>query len=533
MKKKIIISVCVAAAAAACSAALLGCDGGQKEYVIQYTYDGSTYQITVEKGMPYALDTVPEKTGYTFTGLFDAETGGTQYVSAAGASLSPFTGGKNLVLFPQFKANEYTVILDYQGASVTGDRQFTVSYGSSLPELPKDLVSEHKDFSGWYTAANCEGVRVADEYGLVPIVSVLTEDNFDVSLSNITLYAGFEWEKFTVTCHFKDGTDTEELRIEYDTPVGKIVPETRVNGEAPLTWSKTRGGEAFNGKITEDTDLYALEYAPVIELDSNGGSKVAPVVARAGSTVALPTPTKDMAKFAYWEDMQGNKFTATTMPSKSVSLKAVWQAKLVFDSNGGTNVDDISVAAGEKITLPAPEREGFIFAGWYTSDKELYNSTTMPSSGIKLKAGWYKTLTKNVVEIQSTSSISSKINRASVNSACYSVKYNEYFSGNTSMNVRIRGHFQIKSSWADHEGKKSAFLEVYSQRSISSAYLLDKKTFHDVTGEYRSYDFDISVAMSDDIYMCWYHECPYTSWDFQLSDLYYTIFYPDTTNLYL
>ena len=61
-------------------------------------------------------------------GLYDAEVGGTQYVSASGASLSPFNDGKNMVLFPQFKAKDYTVILDYQGAPVTGSRQLTASY---------------------------------------------------------------------------------------------------------------------------------------------------------------------------------------------------------------------------------------------------------------------------------------------------------------------------------------------------------------------------------------------------------------------
>ena len=99
-----------------CTVFLAGCFGSgnntpedttPKEYTIQYTDDSGTHQITVTAGMPYALDVVPEKTGYTFTGLFDAEVGGTQYVSASGASLSAFTDGKNMVLFPQFKAKLY------------------------------------------------------------------------------------------------------------------------------------------------------------------------------------------------------------------------------------------------------------------------------------------------------------------------------------------------------------------------------------------------------------------------------------------
>ena len=302
MKRKFFSVICtVVAMLISCMAFFTGCgnntpeDTTPKEYTIQYTDDSGTHQITVTAGMPYSLDVVPERTGYTFTGLFDAEVGGTQYISSTGASLSPFTDGKNMVLFPQFKAKDYTVILDYQGAAVTGVRQLAVAYGSSLPELPKNLTGEHKEFAGWYTKTNCDGTQISDEYGLIPVVSVLNETNFDLSGEYVYLYAGFEIEKFTVTCCFETGMDTEDLQVEYGTPANRIVPKTRVNGNAPLTWSKTQGGEVWNGKVEDDMVLYAVEYAPVIELDSNGGNEVNSVVARAGSIIALPTPTKDMA----------------------------------------------------------------------------------------------------------------------------------------------------------------------------------------------------------------------------------------------
>ena len=67
-----------------------------------------------------------------------------------GLSLAPFTDGKNMVLFPQFKANDYTVVLEYLDSNEVGERQFTVAYGASLPQLPKNLTGEHKTFSGWY-----------------------------------------------------------------------------------------------------------------------------------------------------------------------------------------------------------------------------------------------------------------------------------------------------------------------------------------------------------------------------------------------
>lgn len=221
------------------------------------------------------------------------------------------------------------------------------------------------------------------------------------------------------------------------------------------------------------------------------------------------------------------------MPSGSISLKAVWQAKIVFDSNGGTSVSDISVAAGESIQLPVPEKEDFIFAGWYTADRELFTRSTMPSASTKLKAGWYREKTDNVVVIGSSASSSFKRNSASINSACYTVKFNDYFSEKQPRIIKIKAHLKIKSSWGEVYGSIDAACEVYSLNKVSSSNLIASYTFKSVGGDYREYDFDFTVNVSDDFYMCFYHKCKYDSWTFNISDFYYTIHYPDTANLYL
>lgn len=551
MKKKGLLAIALSVVLACCIAVLGACekqpeDTTPKEYTIQYTDDAGSHQITVTAGMPYSLDVVPERTGYTFIGLFDAEVGGTQYVSSSGASLSPFTDGKNMVLFPQFKAKDYTVVLDYQGATVTGERQLTVAYGSSLPELPKNLTLAHKEFVGWFTKANCEGVQVADTAGLIPLVSVLNEKNFNLSGEAVTLYAGFEAEKFTVTCFFEAGMDPEEIEVEYDTPVSKIVPKTRVDGKAPLTWSKTQGGEVWSGKVTDTMVLYAVEYAPVIELDSNGGSKVLAIVARAGSTVALPTPTKELAKFAYWEDMAGNKYTSTTMPSKSVSLKAVWQAKIELDENGGSDVDDISVAAGETITLPTPEKENFIFAGWYTAEKELYTSARMPAAGIRLKAGWYAVKKENIVLIKDSTSKSDWAYSKQMDEAETSgpkadwrktVDLTDKIPASGAI-VKIEMKYDMKTDDSKYNWIGGFYL--YDGAIVSDANFLKKQvdTVPASTG-WRTYSLNTTLQLrSNQLYFCYYANKTSGKWTDSFTRLYFKnayfeITYPDTANLYL
>ena len=546
--KKIAILCLIVAVSIICTVVLAACDlkGGDnddtpKEFVIQYTDDAGTHQINVTDGMPYTLDVIPERKGYTFEGLFDAEVGGTQYVSAKGASLSAFTDKKNLVLFPQFKAKEYNVVLDYQGAAVTSIRQLTVSYNAKFPELPKNLTNEHKTFTGWYTKPNCEGVQIADQWGLIPAVDVLNDKNFDLSGEYVYLYAGFEAEKFNVTCCFENG-ETEVVQVDYDTPVSQIVPKKRVDGKAPITWSKSQNGEIFNGTITGDVVLYAVEYAPVIELDSNGGNKVTPIVAREGSTIALPTPTKDMAKFAYWEDMQGNEYTSTTMPSSSISLKAVWQAKIVFDENGGTDVDDISTSAGTSITLPSPEKEGFIFAGWYTEDKQQYTSTTMPSNGIKLKAGWYREKSQQIIvkAKDESEAYSATVDRQGATCGPAAdwrreADLSKYLPSGGAK-VRIELHLYMRNNQAKDITEAGFYL--YDNAIVSDANYLTKLVDTVSSTSAKNYTFSADIQMRSNIlYLCFYSkklDSSKAGWTQTFySDIWFNLYYPDTANLYL
>lgn len=513
-------------------------DDTPQTYTIQYTDDFGTHQLTVTAGMPYSLESVPEKTGYTFNGLFDSAEGGTQYVDANGASLSTFDDGKNIVLFPQFSAKEYTIILDYQGASVNGVRQVTATYGSSLPELPKTVTAEHKTFAGWYTQENCGGIKIADAYGLIPIVSVFNDTNFNIHSEYIYLYAGFETEKVTVTCNFGGDANNETVTVDYDTPISQIVPNTRVKGKAPITWSKTSGGEVFNGNITENTTLYAVEYAPVIELDVNGGNKVIPVVARAGSTISLPTPTKDLAKFLYWEDMEGVRYTSTTMPNNSISLKAVWQGKIVFDTNGGTSVDDISDVAGETITLPTPEREGYLFAGWYTTEKEQYTSNKMPATGVKLKAGWYKTkeATITLVENNYKSYDIYMSSNALTEKERKKLDLSSYIGAVGDNGVLIK--YEVHYKWGSESSNESAVgtIALYEGSVLSSAYQLYRKNLtHSVGEAYVKDSFEGSSVIHNNVLYLYFggESSRYVNGYVQFYDVYVVLTYPDTAVLFL
>lgn len=506
------------------------------EYTIQYTDDNGTHILTVTDGSPYSLEVIPERTGYMFMGLFDAEVGGTQYVLANGSSITPFTDKKNIVLFPQYAANEYTIVLDYQGAAVTGQRSLTVKYNEKLPELPKNLAKEHSVFVGWYTEENCGGTQVADAYGLIPDKSTLNERLFNIEGAGeyLYLYAGFEVETFIVTFNFGSGIPSEEVEVEYNTPIADIIPDTRNSeGHAVLSWSKTSsGGQIFTGNITDNTVLYAVEWAPVIELDLNGGKGKNAVVVREGSTVALPTPVRVNYKFLYWETMSGDEANITSMPGNGAQLKAVWQAMLVFDENGGMEVDDISQAAGTLITLPSPTKVGYIFAGWYTSDKTQYTSTSMPAVSVELKAGWYEEKEGVIIQCSGDSRLGGYDETSTTMKNGLTIDFSEYLPEDFSGTVKLEAQFKAYHTQATLASQKWISLYFYSSNTISDTYKLWDEKFTIVSSSYDDFSYSLTTKLNGNKLYGAVRVSTIYGYAY-ISDYRIKIVYPDTTKLYL
>lgn len=448
-------------------------------YVIQYTDDTGTYSIDVKQGEPYSISAIPTREGYDFLGLFDAEVGGTQYVNAHGASLTPFADNKNLVLFPQFKAKEYRLVLNYQGAPVTGEREIVVSYGSRIESLPTDLTLEHKTFVGWWTEPDRKGLQVADEYGVIPEASFISPRNFDLSDPDgfIRLYAGFQGEMHTVTFYFEDGMAPEEREVEHGTAISSVETDTLVDGNAVLTWSLEPNDEdrsgLFTGRVESDLTLYALEYAPVITFDANGGdNNISSIVARAGSAIALPEATRENWQFAGWYTTGGVRYTATTMPQESIALTARWTPMLIFDERGGTLVDDIAAEQGTRVTLPETEKDGYMFAGWYTETGEEYTSTAMPSVSTKLVAKYRQMLTEKVVVFDKSKWISESYHDApSTQDLFYTVDLsNVYNSGARQINITAHYRSYSESRYASSSRPYYTYMRWYSEFSVSDAF---------------------------------------------------------------
>lgn len=116
-----------------------------------------------------------------------------------------------------------------------------------------------------------------------------------------------------------------------------------------------------------------------VEFEPNGGTAVEEQTVACGAIIERPEdPTKDGFEFLGWM-YNGEVFDFYSMRSVSgMILKARWEAlpdveivTVKFDTDGGSEVEDISVKKGEKIkTSPITKRNGYRFLGWYQDTGE-------------------------------------------------------------------------------------------------------------------------------------------------------------------
>lgn len=516
----------------------------ETEYAIQYTDDNGVHTILVKNGALYSITDIPQRTGYTFLGLYDAEVGGTQYVNAAGSALGPFNDNKNVVLFPHFAANQYTLALDFQGAEVIGEREVAVEYGARLPELPKNLTLKDKEFMGWYTQPNCKGEQIADKYGILPGKSIVDEVTFDLSDERgiVYLYAGFRGQMYNVTFYFGDGIEPETVQVEHGTSIADVVPETRVNGLGVYRWSITENdtelADAFTGKVTSDLVLYAAQFAPVIDFEVNGGEEIVSLVLPVGSPLALPNAKKENYKFNKWTYADGSNAVIDSMPRQSVTLYAKWDAMLVFDTRGGESVQNISAEVGSTIELPIPARDGFMFAGWFDGEGEEYTSTHMPSESVMLKARWYKINTAELVLLGSNDVVNCTgsepviINSLTIDLSTY---LPSNFDGDITFTVAWKGAHEYCSS----NDPSTVSIGFYFNKPVSSRYFLGSSSVTcDSANTFISDSKTISANIKgNQIYVAICSSVKGNSllgtrYYGSVSDISVEVVYPDTSTLY-
>ncbi|EKF1562620.1 InlB B-repeat-containing protein [Listeria monocytogenes] len=282
-----------------------------KSYTATFDKDGTTTTQTVNYDSLIQEPTAPTKDGYTFTGWYDAETGGNKWDFAANKMPA-----KNVTLYARFSTNAYTATFDKEGTTTTQ----AVDYDSLLTE-PTAPTKDGYTFDGWYDAET-GGTKWNFATNKMPA-------------KNMTLYARFSLKAYTATFNVEDTTTTQA--VDYEALIEEPTAPTKEGHTFDGWYDAETGGNkwdfAANKMPAKDVTLYARFTVKSYTATLNGEAVTTQTVDYLGLLQEPTAPIKDGYTFDGWYDAEtgGNKwdFATNKMPANDLALYARFTKKPV------------------------------------------------------------------------------------------------------------------------------------------------------------------------------------------------------------
>ena len=205
----------------------------------------------------------------------------------------------------------------------------------------------------------------------------------DKVTDNITLYAKWTANTYTITFDAAGGSEIAPITQDYGTNIAAPADPTR-EGYTFIGWDKeiptTMPAENMTVTAQWEINRYTITF------DTAGGSEIAPITQDYGTAITAPAdPTREGYTFIGWD-----REIPETMPAGNMTVTAQWEINrytITFDTAGGSEIAPITQDYGTAIVSPAdPTRKGYTFKGW---DKEI--PETMPAENMTIKARWKDT----------------------------------------------------------------------------------------------------------------------------------------------
>ncbi len=322
----------------------------------QYYLDGS-----------YAKAPIIQRDGYDFNGWY---TSATVQNDSTKWNFENTILENDVTLYGKWTAQVYQLSFDanYTGAEKIASRN--ISYDATYATLPV-LERTGYSFDGWYTKASGG--------------ALVTNDNIFQSLTDVTLYAHWTVQSYTVSFEANGGIitgDTSKV-VTYDTKYGTLPVVTREGYTFKGWYNKAIDGELVTKdtvlKIGNNHTIYAYwtanTYKVTLELDGGSAEGTEPFTATYDAAYGpLPNPTREGYTFEGWytEDNKLVNKESLVKVAKDHTLTAKWlgvPVVVTFESGeGNLSADDLNLRFGSAYgTLPTPRLTGYTFDGWYTA----------------------------------------------------------------------------------------------------------------------------------------------------------------------
>jgi len=212
----------------------------------------TTVVATFGQPMP-AIESVPERDGYTFEGYFSQADGGVQYYNGQGVGIRNWDVDENTVLYAHWRGLPYTVRYASDSKATQVYDQIIYLYESTALRA-NTFVRTGYTFVGWNTIADGSGV----DYAVAQVVT-------DIAAAGETIIMYAQWTPIRTSIRFDSVlphpvTVTFDLNgAEGDAPEAQIVDQFAA---LSIPASPTREGYIFGGWYSDSqgegnaADLY-------------------------------------------------------------------------------------------------------------------------------------------------------------------------------------------------------------------------------------------------------------------------------------
>ena len=287
----------------------------------------------------------------------------------------------------------YTVTFDSRGGSEVPSQK--IEKGKTA-QKPADPAREGYTFEGWFDGET--------EYDFTKAV----EKNFTLSAKWTEVPAASVY----YTVRFMDGANEyKSAKVESGKPAQKPADPVK-NGYAFKEWILSDGtAYDFTKAVTADITLYAtwnkIQTPETVYYTVTFDSGVTAQQVEQGKKAVEPeAPEKEGYVFAGWY-LGGAPYDFNTAVNADITLTAKWVEgapatyTVTFDANGGSDVLAQEIVSGGKAVKPAaPEKDGYVFAGWYIGETP-YDFDNAVTENITLTAKWSEAVQVYVVTFDS------------------------------------------------------------------------------------------------------------------------------------
>lgn len=305
---------------------------------------------------------IPKRTGFKFAGWYENAT-------YTGSPVSKITISGNKKYYAKW-LEAYSIKCEWNDG-VTPDWETVYDESDETVKLPEGIIRSGYTFGGWFDNASYAGPSIAE----VP----------KGSTGNKVYYAKWNIIQYNLTFYLYDGKYSGSIPKSY-TVVDEIklpIPE-----KANFTFKGWYLSSTFDGNpiftiaknTTGDKELHAkwslFEYT--ITLNTGMDIELSPISYTVETEdYILPKNLKRIgyAFVGWYKDKDCTQAFGTTIPkgtNGNFTLYAKWEPikyTITYNTYSDVDVPSSTYTIEKEVTLPAPQRSAYSFAGWYESDR--------------------------------------------------------------------------------------------------------------------------------------------------------------------